>query len=193
MDKLTKTQLATFDRVWAASKLYVNYTCRMSVTSLRHLTEDDLMQDCAIKLIELIRSGKHNDTVLPTMFKAAIWNMIRDIARQEKRKKSLTDSLAIEWQLIPDDMMQDVYFQSYVRYVESHLETEREKQMFMCLITPDKGLMDIVKKDHSVNLEKKHLAKRFKVSPATVSRFVQHLNRIAEEAFDTAHPVTTLN
>jgi len=196
-------------RLTAHIDIYITSACKQFSHNFRHITEDDLKQECAIKLLQIIDKIP-NFTKIPeeeilSIFKSSIFNLLRDIYRSHKN--SFTSILDVndddEEGKIKFDMtdtsfdgFEEVVFNQYKESILFNLSSELEKQAFLLILQPDEILINYAVNDYQsaelkrkrgkmvmnlneVHLQHKHYAKRLKVSSATMSRIMKHIRQIS--------------
>lgn len=169
---------------------YINYACNQFSQGFTHLETNDLKQEVMIKLIELSEQLKQLDQEeFEAIFKKSVYNLLRNIYREERRKESTIPSYnGTTWS---DNN------ELYIEEISLRL-TPTQAKIFELILNPDEELIEIVMKyfikknkekdqgklvmnANQIRLKAIHLAERLNLSSAIISK---HLSRIREVTLD---------
>ncbi len=188
-----------FDRIYGPLSLYISTACRGFARRFTLLQADDLRQECAIKLLSILR--KHPDMAddnITNLFKVSIYNMLRDIyrvyAREMEQLDGGKDSESAEF-AVESSVIEDLIYEDYVQRVRVSLSADLDRRLFDLLLTPDEHVVTMAQERQAeketskrtsntlvmnadvVVITEAMLASRLGVSPATLSRAMKRLRQ----------------
>jgi RNA polymerase sigma factor (sigma-70 family) len=151
----------------------------------RHITGDDLAQDCWERILAIIRRNRYNDlpdNELINVLHKVVYNLIKDALRRNNHITiSITNKNSNEPVIdipVEDDTEDLVTFQQYLTSLDGKL-TQKELNLLQLMIQPDEQLITISIENSvegkEVRITQRHYAKRLNVSTATISRLMKSL------------------
>lgn len=146
-------------RLYEEIEPYIDAACSSFSKGLRHLTMEDLKQECALKLFEVLSTNKRlsdkKDAEITKIFKKSVYNRLRDMYRSYKSEIDL--NLTIRVQREDDDSLNGsklvsgemsahdiLVHKEWVGLVSNLLEYDIDKELLRLLVEPDDALVRIV-------------------------------------------------
>jgi len=193
-----------FDRIWQEVGPYVEHMCARFSSSFRYRIAEDLRQECAIKLVELLRRTSIPDAELTALFRTSIHNLLCDFYRAYSRTFGLEDDgLKDEWgeeilesrEPSPFDVL---VLKEYADMISMALEFDIDRRVLELLLAPPRPLVTRAERvfydtklrgtsaqaaghANAVEITGSMIAQSLGTSPATVSRSISRLRRIVSK------------
>lgn len=195
-----------FLRIFRRLEPFVDDACNKFVKGFRHITAEDLKQECAIKLFQILSENKSRlldkkEKEIFLIFQTSVYNLLRDIYRNQRRylRDSSIDADAesgLDLYEVSDSAFtpyEHLLYGQYIELVKQRLDSLIEKQVFDLLLQPDAELLFHLFYDWRISEKRReqgeivmtstmkvnirHLATRLSTSPATVSRALTRIRR----------------
>lgn len=195
----TEEKTAKYLRIYRELEPFIDSVSQGFSMNLRALTAEDLKQECAIRIYELIDMEhpyftENDERTVILILKRVIVNRLKDVLRSHKRlpavvfssngeSRGYEDAFDIE---DPESMFDRIFEHQVVNLLRESFKHGLEGQVLDLIHTPDDELMIIVLSNHKlssrpgktdVRILKADLAERLRVSPATVSRVFARMRR----------------
>lgn len=195
-----------FLRIFRRLEPFVDDACNKFIRGFRHITAEDLKQECAIKLFQILSENKgklldKKEKEIYLIFQTSVYNLLRDIYRNQRRylrDSSIdadTDS-GLDLYEVSDSAFtpyEHLLYGQYIELVKQRLDSLIEKQVFDLLLHPDAELLfhvfynwritekrreqgEIVMSS-TMKVNIRHLAARLSTSPATISRALTRIRQ----------------
>lgn len=182
--------------------------CSRFSSSFRYRIAEDLRQECAIKLVELLKKTDLPDSELIALFRVSLFNLLCDFYRAYKRTFGLEDpeagisedgeELLESTAPSPFDLL---VLKEYADAISLALEFEIDRRVLELLLAPPRGLVESAARtfsdpklratvpqtpgsSRSVEITGALIAESLAVSAASISRSMQRLRRIVKMILD---------
>lgn len=205
----------TYEELYEKVKPYVKAVCSGFSRNFRHITREDLEQECCIKLLSILNTTyklqkRLSDEELVYFVKKALNNMMIDLTRKNTNKtfdRQPTDSEESEdtFELLSNDWSAHdlVVYIEYKNEILRNLSSTLEQKFFELLLEPDDKLIDVINAKQDNKKERKKagkfvvkveiieithsdIAKRLAISPATASRIMHRIRTTVLNVLKTA-------
>ncbi len=179
----------------------MEHMCVRFSSSFRYRIAEDLRQECAIKLVELLERTKLSDEQLIALFRASVHNLLCDFYRSYARTFGLEDDvledehgeeLFTSHDSTPFEML---VLKEYAEAISLALEFELDRRVLELLLAPTRPLIVHAERvfydaklrgtrtqaagsPNGVEITGQMIAQSLAVSPATVSRSLTRLRHI---------------
>jgi len=189
-----------FDRLYGEVIPYVTKVCLGFSRNLSALAADDLRQECAIKLLHIVKRYQHlPDSEVVGIFKRSLYNLLRDIVVKETKRLTTTSYDMDDFEDPYASASDSMTARDQAIDILEMLDEGLDRELFTLLLDPDMALLELmeeaqrkaerrkasgklVMRAEIVHVTFRIYATRLAVSPATISRALARIRTKARRA-----------